>query len=426
MSSNNTQIRRSFVPVEPDCHFPIQNLPYGIASPNGAAPRVVTAIGDRILDLAILADAGLLPVESDILRQDSLNALIGLGRPVWQNLRARLTDLLDSENPTLRDDKNLCDRAFMPMADVRLLMPIRVGGYSDFYASRAHATNVGTMFRGAENALPPNWLHLPIGYNGRASSIVVSGTDVRRPNGQTKAPDAAAPSFGPCRRLDFELEMAAVIGRNTSLGEPLPVGEANDAIFGLVLLNDWSARDIQQWEYQPLGPFNAKTFATSISPWVVTMEALADFCITGPAQDPEPLPYLRQDGGATLIDIALTADMRSGDGAWTRITTTNASNLYWSFAQQIAHHTVSGCNLAVGDLVASGTISGWEPGERGSLLEITWGGRDPVTLADGSGTRTFLQDGDELRMSGWCHGDGYRVGFGEVTGRILPAPAIPG
>lgn len=425
MAPQHAQLRRSFIPVAPDCHFPLQNLPYGIAAPNGGNPRVVSAIGAQILDLAVLAEAGLLPVEARILARDSLNDLIGLGRPVWQNLRARLSELLDSETPTLRDDPALLARALMPMAGVPLLMPVKVGGYSDFYASRAHATNVGTMFRGAENALPANWLHLPIGYNGRASSIVVSGTDVRRPNGQTKAADAAEPGFGPCRRLDFELEMAAVIGRNTSLGEPLPVGEADDAIFGLVLLNDWSARDIQQWEYVPLGPFNAKTFATSISPWVVPMEALVDFRTTGPTQEPTPLPYLRQDGGASLVDISLTADMRAGEGAWTRITTTNAKNLYWSFAQQIAHHTVSGCNLSVGDLVASGTISGPEPGERGSLLEITWGGRDPITLADGSGTRTFLQDGDELRMSGWCQGDGYRIGFGEVTGRILPAPAMP-
>jgi len=297
---------------------------------------------------------------------------------------------------------------------------VEIGGYTDFYSSKEHATNVGMMFRDPKNALLPNWLHLPVGYNGRASSVVVSGTPVRRPNGQTKAPNADSPSFGPSAKLDIELETAFIVGEGNALGEPIPVGEADRHIFGMVLMNDWSARDIQQWEYVPLGPFNSKGFATSISPWVVTLDALEAFRVEGPAQDPEPLPYLRH-GSKPSVDLHLEVALKpEGTSEATTICRTNFRHMYWSMAQQLAHHTVAGCNMRVGDLMGSGTISGPEPDSFGSLLELTWNGQRPLALA-GGGERSFLQDGDDVIITGWCQGDGYRVGFGSVTGQVTPA-----
>lgn len=411
---------RSFVPVAEDSHFPIQNLPYGIFSRPGEAPRAGIAIGEMVLDLAALARHGLLPVgEGAVFARSSLNEFIALGGAAWRETRRRLTDLLRADNAVLRDDAALRAEALVPMAGVRMHLPVEIGGYIDFYSSREHATNVGRLFRDPDNALLPNWLHIPIGYNGRASSVVVSGTPVRRPNGQTKAPDAGAPSFGPCRKLDFELETAFIVGHGNELGEPVPVGKAEAHIFGLVLMNDWSARDIQQWEYVPLGPFNGKSFATSISPWVVTMEALEPFRTAGPVQDPSPLPYLRQpEAGA--FDIHLEVSLATEGGQDAVITRTNARHLYWSMAQQLAHHTVSGANARVGDLMGSGTISGPTSSEYGSLLELTLNGKRPLALGGGA-MRAFLDDGDEVAMTGWCQGQGHRVGFGTVTGRVLPA-----
>ncbi|MCC8974131.1 fumarylacetoacetase [Bradyrhizobium brasilense] len=413
---------RSFIDVAPTSDFPIQNLPYGaFSSKDGLAPRVGVAIGDYVLDLWELEqdsrlDVGLLGVFS----QPSLNAFMALGPKVWSATRARISELLRSDHPELRDNRELRARALVPMADVRLHMPFAVSGYTDFYSSKEHATNVGVMFRGKDNALQPNWLHMPIGYNGRASTVVVSGSKVRRPRGQLKPPTAEVPSFGACKRLDFELEMGVVVGQASPMGEMLTEQQAEEMIFGFVILNDWSARDIQQWEYVPLGPFQAKAFATSISPWVVTREALEPFRMQGPAQQPEPLAYLKQTQ-PNNYDMQLDVALRAGamNEAKT-ICSTNFKYMYWSSVQQLVHHASSGCAMNVGDLLGSGTISGPEKHQRGSLLEISWNGTEPVELASGV-TRSFLEDGDSLVMRGWCQGDGYRVGFGEVEGTIVAA-----
>ncbi len=413
---------RSFIAVDPASDFPIQNLPYGVFSArDGLAPRVGVAIGDYVLDLWELAqDCRIDVVEPAVFAATSLNPFMALGPKVWSNTRARISELLRADHPELRDNTELRQRALVSMRDVRLHMPITVAGYTDFYSSKEHATNVGVMFRGKDNALQPNWLHMPIGYNGRASTVVVSGTPVRRPRGQLKPPSANAPSFGPCKRLDFELEMGVVIGQPSSMGEMLTESQAEQMIFGFVILNDWSARDIQQWEYVPLGPFQAKAFATSISPWVVTREALEPFRLQGPLQDPQPLPYLRQTQ-PNNFDLELDVSLRTnGMNEAKSICRTNFKYMYWSSVQQLLHHASSGCAMNVGDLLGSGTISGPEKHQRGSLLEISWNGSEPVELSSGI-TRAFLEDGDSLVMSGWCQGDGYRMGFGAVEGTILPA-----
>jgi fumarylacetoacetase len=419
----NDPALRSFIPVDAGSDFPIQNLPYGVFSTAAApAPRVGVAIGDYVLDLAVLEAEGMIDLTPafDVFPQPSINAFMALGPKIWSRTRARISELLRHDHPQLRDDKFLRERALVPMADVTLHLPIAVAGYTDFYSSKEHATNVGVMFRGKDNALQPNWLHMPIGYNGRASTVVVSGTKVRRPRGQLKPPSAEVPSFGPCKRLDFELEMGVVVGQASAMGEMLTEAQAEAMIFGFVLLNDWSARDIQQWEYVPLGPFQAKAFATSISPWVVTREALEPFQVAGPAQDPAPLPYLQQmrpNNYDLQLDVALrAAPMNEGQ----RICHTNFKYMYWSSVQQLVHHASSGCAMNVGDLLGSGTISGPDKDQRGSLLEISWNGTEPVELAGGV-KRTFLEDGDSLVMRGWCQGDGYRVGFGEVEGTIVAA-----
>ena len=413
---------RSFIPVDADSHFPIQNLPYGIFSAkDGLAPRVGVAIGDYVLDLWQLAqDCRFDVVEPAVFAAAQLNPFMALGPKVWSSTRARISQLLRHDHPELRDNEELRKRALVPMADVKLHLPFAVSGYTDFYSSKEHATNVGVMFRGKDNALQPNWLHMPIGYNGRASTVVVSGTPVRRPRGQLKPPTVDVPSFGPCKRLDFELEMGVVVGQPSVMGEMLTEKQAEEMIFGFVILNDWSARDIQQWEYVPLGPFQAKVFATSISPWVVTREALEPFRLHGPAQEPKPLPYLQQVQ-PNNYDIALEVGMRAAQmNAAKNISRTNFKYMYWSSVQQLVHHASSGCAMNVGDLLGSGTISGPEKDQRGSLLEISWNGTEPVELAGGV-KRTFLEDGDSLVMRGWCQGDGYRVGFGEVEGTILAA-----
>ena len=422
MPHPNDPSLRSFIPVNPTSDFPIQDLPYGVFSAkDGLAPRVGVAIGEYVLDLWQLAqDCRIDVVEPAVFAAASLNPFMALGPDVWSRTRARISELLRHDHPELRDNEKLRQRALVPMAEVKLHLPIAVAGYTDFYSSKEHATNVGVMFRGKDNALQPNWLHMPIGYNGRASTVVVSGTRVRRPRGQLKPPSAEVPSFGPCKRLDFELEMGVVVGQPSPIGEMLTERQAEEMIFGFVILNDWSARDIQQWEYVPLGPFQAKAFATSISPWVVTREALQPFRIHGPVQDPVPLPYLRQaqpNNFDMQLDVALrAASMNEGAS----ICRTNFKYMYWSSVQQLVHHASSGCAMNVGDLLGSGTISGPEKNQRGSLLEISWNGTEPVELQGGV-KRTFLEDGDSLVMCGWCQGDGYRVGFGEVEGTILAA-----
>jgi fumarylacetoacetase len=413
---------RSFIEVDATSDFPIQNLPYGVfSSKDSLAPRVGVAIGDYVLDLWELEQDSRLDVgELGVFAGPTLNAFMALGPKVWSRTRARISELLRHDHPELRDNAELRALALVPMADVRLHMPIAVAGYTDFYSSKEHATNVGVMFRGKDNALQPNWLHMPIGYNGRASTVVVSGTNVRRPRGQLKPPSAELPSFGPCKRLDFELEMGFVVGQHSAMGEMLTEKQAEEMIFGFVILNDWSARDIQQWEYVPLGPFQAKAFATSISPWIVTREALEPFRLHGPAQVPEPLSYLKQalpNNYDLQLDVALRA---AGMNEAMRICRTNFKYMYWSSVQQLMHHASSGCAMNIGDVLGSGTISGPDKDSRGSLLEISWNGTEPVELPGGA-RRTFLEDGDSLVMRGWCQGDGYRVGFGEVEGTVLPA-----
>jgi fumarylacetoacetase len=412
---------RSFIDVAPTSDFPIQNLPYGVfTSSDGLAPRVGVAIGDYVLDLWQLEQDCRLDVELGVFAASSLNPFMSQGPKVWSQARAQISELLRHDNPELRDNEALRKRALIPTANVRLHMPITVAGYTDFYSSKEHATNVGVMFRGKDNALQPNWLHMPIGYNGRASTVVVSGTKVRRPRGQLKPPNVELPGFGPCKRLDFELEMGFVVGQPSIMGEMLTEKQAEEMIFGFTILNDWSARDIQQWEYVPLGPFQAKAFATSISPWIVTREALEPFRVHGPAQDPAPLPYLKQ-ALANNYDLQLEVGLRTAQMTEaTRICRTNFKYMYWSSVQQLLHHASSGCAMNIGDLLGSGTISGPEKHERGSLLEISWNGTEPLELAGGA-KRTFLEDGDSLVMRGWCQGDGYRVGFGGVEGTILPA-----
>jgi len=415
---------RSFIDVAPDSHFPLENLPYGVFRPAEGNARVGVSIGELVLDLSVLEEQGTFRTpefsKSAVFAQDSLNSFLSLGRPAWRRAREIIQHLLAAETPELRDNAGLRDHAFHQQRDVTMHLPARIGDYTDFYSSYHHAHNVGTMLRGAENALMPNWKWLPVGYHGRSSSLVVSGTDVRRPYGQTKPPDADAPIFGPSRSFDYELEMAFLIGPGNGLGEPVPIERADEHIFGMVLMNDWSARDVQAWEYQPLGPFLAKDFCTSISPWVVTLDALAPFRKPLPAQEPEPLPYLRAPNDSTF-DIQLEAQLQTATMVAPHvITRTNFQNLYWSIAQQLAHHTVGGCNLQPGDLLASGTISGPSEESRGCMLELTWRGANPLTLPNGE-TRKWLEDGDALTIRGWAEGDGYRVGFGEVSGRVLPA-----
>ncbi|MGX9355523.1 fumarylacetoacetase [Roseobacteraceae bacterium S113] len=397
--------------------FPLNNLPYGVFSVGDGALHCGVAIGDRIVDATGLEAAGILRADpdADVLDAPYWNDFMELGAQAWAAYRAALTELLAEGAPEASQDAIITHS--VPLSEATLHMPFRVAEFTDFYASRNHATNVGTMFRGPENALPPNWLHIPIGYNGRASSVVLSGTDVTRPHGQLKGPNDDAPRFAPSARFDFELEMGAIVG--TPSHGPISVAEADAAIFGYVILNDWSARDIQAWEYQPLGPFQAKATATSISPWIVTAEALAPFRTSTPARAKPLLAYL-EEPGPMLYDIALDVGLTPEGGAESVIARTNYAEMYYSSAQQLAHHTSSGCPMRVGDLLGSGTISGPDKDSRGALLELAWGGKEPVTLDTGE-TRSFLEDGDTLTLRGAAQGDGYRVGFGECAGKIVPA-----
>ncbi|MFQ5571091.1 MAG: fumarylacetoacetase, partial [Rhodothermales bacterium] len=381
------------------------------------------AIGDFVLDLSVLEENELFDrreiQDRRPFSQPSLNRFMAMGRPIWKSARQTISNLLHANTSTLRDDDTLRARALHPMQQVEMLLPADIHDYTDFYSSREHATNVGTMFRGKENALQPNWLHLPVGYHGRSSSIIVSGQDVRRPCGQLK-PGDDPPVYGPSRLLDFELEMGFFVGPGNPLGEPIPIDSAADHLFGLVLVNDWSARDIQKWEYVPLGPFLGKSFATTISPWIVTLEALEPFRCAGPAQDPTPLPYLRTPDDRAY-DIHLEAGIQTPTMAAPHtICRSNYRHLYWNACQQLAHHTVNGCNARPGDLMASGTISGPTEDSYGSLLELTWRGTKKIALPGGQ-ERTFVQDGDCITMTGWAQGDGYRIGFGEAAAMILPA-----
>ena len=402
---------------EPNGPFPLNNLPCGIFS-TGGDRRHGVAIGNGILDVTRLARQGALPF-TDALQGNVWNGFMALGPNAWVELRGALTDGL-REGAADRDAWAEC---LVPLEGAPMHLPFAVAEYTDFYAGRHHAENVGTMFRGPQNALPPNWLHMPVGYNGRASSVVVSGTDVRRPWGQLKGPNDEMPRFAPSERFDFELELGAVVGVPSD--GPISVGAAFENIFGYVLLNDWSARDIQSWEYRPLGPFQSKATATTISPWIVTAAALEPFRRHAPRREVELLPHLK-DRGPMLYDIDLDVTLAPDGGRPSTIARTNSGQLYYSAAQQLAHHATSGCPMRVGDLLGSGTISGPERPNRGSFLELSWGGRDPVGLNAAEGeSRTFLEDGDTVTLSGAARGDGYTIGFGECAGKVLPALADP-
>lgn len=425
MSTPPASILRSFIDVSPESHFPIQNLPYGgFRRKSGGQTRLGVAIGDYVLDLSVVEDAGFFNTPhlkgKACFAQPTLNAFMAAGRPAWREARETLTRLLRHDVADLRDHQRLRDAALIPMSRVELQLPVEIGDYTDFYSSKYHAANVGSMFRDPQNALLPNWLWVPIAYHGRASSIVISGTDIHRPLGQSKADDAGKPAFGPSRLLDFELEMGFFIGPGSELGKPVAAAKAPEHIFGMALVNDWSARDVQKWEYQPLGPFLSKNFATTISPWIVTLEALEPFRCPGPEQDPAPLPYLQCENNWSY-DIQLEVHLQSEKmNAPARICRSNFRHLYWNICQQAAHHTITGCNLRPGDLLASGTISGPEPDSYGSLLELAWRGTRPVQISP-TEKRSFLQDGDTVILTGWCEGEGYRVGFGEARGKVLPA-----
>lgn len=407
-----------WVEITENSDFSIHNLPFGIFSTPSLTPRVGVAIGDLIIDLSEAQKSGMfsdLKISADVFENTFLNDFIGLGKEITNSVRTRLQNTLCDADSVLLSNPSV----FVDQADARMHLPVKVGDYTDFYSSIEHATNVGKMFRDPDNALLPNWRHLPVGYHGRASSIIVSGQDIHRPKGQTKPADSA-PVFGPSKRMDFELEMAFIVGKETALGDSVTTGSAEDHIFGMVLFNDWSARDIQKWEYVPLGPFLGKSFASSISPWVVTMEALEPFRVSSPKQEPEVLPHLKYSGDKNF-DINLEVQIQAEKSSEiTTISQTNFKYMYWNMAQQLTHHTTNGCNINIGDMMASGTISGPTPDSFGSMLELSWSGSKKIPLKGGE-ERTFLEDGDTVIMKGYSESGGTRVGFGEVRSKLLPS-----
>jgi len=409
----------SWLSIADNSDFSIHNIPFGICRYQEYKHRACSAIGDFVIDLVEAANAGLIQVPEEVLSTLVLNDFIALGKKITQQVRLDLIGHLTNPNSPLCKDENLRVRVLVPMETVTMLMPVRVGDYTDFYSSIDHATNIGMMIRDPANALMPNWKHLPVGYHGRASSIGVSGMTFHRPKGQRKPADAELPVFGPTQLLDIELETAFIIGKATQMGESVSTANADDYIFGMVLFNDWSARDIQTWEYVPLGPFLAKNFASTISPWIVTLEALEPFRTKGYLQEPKVLPYLQYEGDRN-VDIQLEVYLKPENGSNNLICTSNYKYMYWTMEQQLAHHTVNGCNLNVGDMMASGTISGPTPSEYGSFMELTWRGTKPLLLNDGS-VRKFVNDNDTLTIRGFCQRDGVRVGFGECVSKVLPA-----
>ena len=412
---------RSFVNYPENSDFSIHNIPFGVAVFNKEYIACCTRIGDLVIDLATLYDYGFFDeiegLNDNVFEAYTLNEFIELGKPVTNAVRLKIQELLD-ENSKLANDEKTIEECFYELDQVKMMMPVHVPNYTDFYSSIEHATNVGKMFRDPANALLPNWKHLPVGYHGRASSIVVSGTEIIRPKGQTKPADLDSPIFGPSKQLDFELEMAFIVNKNTDMGESISTSEAEEVIFGMVLFNDWSARDIQSWEYVPLGPFLGKNFGSSISPWVVTLEALNPFRTESPKQEPEVLDYLKFSGDKNF-DINLEVYIQPENGTENLISQSNYKFMYWNMTQQLAHHTINGCNVEVGDMYASGTISGENPNSFGSMLELTWRGQNPLKLNDGQ-ERKFIEDNDTIIMRGFAEKDGIRVGFGEVSGKILP------
>lgn len=418
----NDPTRKTWLDTAPDTDFPIQNIPFGVFLTRDDIITIGTRIGNYAIDLGALHQLGYfkgIELTDDIFLQDTLNDFISDGRKTWRLVRDRIADIFDKENAELRENKDHREHILFTMDEVEMQLPVQVGDYTDFYSSKEHATNVGTMFRGKENALMPNWLHIPVGYHGRSSSIVPSEINIRRPWGQTMPDGATEPVFGPAKMIDFELEMAFITTDANVLGDPIPVNEAEDHIFGLVLLNDWSARDIQKWEYVPLGPFLAKSFASSISPWIVTLDALQPFKVDGPKPEMEQLPYLQYEGMKSY-DIHLEVAIAPENGEENKIATSNFKYMYWNMSQQLAHHTVNGCNVNSGDMMGSGTISGKTPDSYGSMLELTWRGENPLELSDGS-ERKFINDNDTVILKGFCKNEAVRIGFGECRSKLLPA-----
>lgn len=422
MIKANDPSLKSWIEVSSDSDFPVQNIPFGVFKTENINARVGTRIGDKVVDLNALYVLGYLnnlPFQQEDFDAPSLNRMMKKGKSATADLRNRLSKLFNSENKDLAGNAHHVEQVLFDADKVEMCMPVEVGDYTDFYSSRDHATNVGTMFRDPDNALLPNWLHIPVGYHGRASSIIPTGQPIKRPKGQQKPNEDEGPVFGPCKLLDFELEMAFVTFDGKPLGDSISTKEAKDYIFGMCIMNDWSARDIQKWEYVPLGPFLAKNFASSISPWIVTMDALEPFSIPGPKQDPKVLPYLEYEGNYHY-DIDLEVGIKPENGEETTVCNSNYKYMYWNMAQQLAHHTVNGCNVRCGDMMASGTISGPDRSSFGSMLEISWRGTKPFPMKDGS-ERKFIQDNDTVIMRGYCQKDGVRIGFGEVSTKVLPA-----
>ena len=414
--------KTSWVQVAPKSDFSIYNIPFGIYKSSNGKIQAGSALGDNVIDLNYLHSQFFfdkIDLPDDIFNQTTLNSFIGLGKNITSAVRLRIIDLFKTDNQEIQGNEEYRSGCLIPMDSVEILMPVHVPNYTDFYSSIEHATNVGTMFRDPENALFPNWKHLPVGYHGRASSIIPSGTPITRPKGQTKAPDASIPSFGPTKRLDFELEMGFIVGKETNIGHSVSTAKAEDYIFGFVLFNDWSARDMQVWEYVPLGPFLAKNFASSISPWIVTLDALEQFKVAGPDQSPEVLPYLKYDGKKNF-DINLEVSIMPDESEAKVVSNSNFKYMYWNICQQLAHHTSNGCNLEIGDMYASGTISGPTTDSYGSMLELAWKGTQPIPMMDGT-TRSFIEDGDTVIMKGYAEKDGIRVGFGDVSAKVSPA-----
>ena len=413
-----SQILNSWVNIPDNSDFSIYNLPFGIFSIGNKHKKIGVAIGKQIVDLNALAQLGYfdnLEIDNNIFINDFLNDFISLGKPITQKVRLIIQELLTDKASSLINKPNI----LVNQCDAQMHLPVLIRDYTDFYSSIEHATNVGEIFRDPKDALLPNWKHIPVGYHGRSSSIIVSGQSIHRPKGQVMLADAKTPIFQPSSRLDFELEMGFIIGKNTQLGESVKTDNAENYIFGKVLFNDWSARDIQKWEYVPLGPFLAKNFASSMSPWIVTIEALEPFRVQGPKQDPQVLPYL-QYNGLKNYDINLEVSIQPQESEENIVSKSNFKYMYWNMAQQVAHHTSNGCNMNIGDLLASGTISGKDKDSYGSMLEITWSGQKPIKLSNGE-KRKFLEDYDTVIMSGYCEKGAIRVGFGQVKTKLLPA-----
>ncbi len=418
---SNDPAKKSWIPVSDNSDFPIQNIPFGVFLTRDDIITIGTRIGDHAIDLGALHQLGYfkdIPLTDDIFLQDTLNDFISDGKKTWRLVRNRISEIFDAGNPELKNNEDHKKIVLFTMDEIEMQLPVQIGDYTDFYSSKEHATNVGKMFRDPENALLPNWLHIPVGYHGRSSSIVPSGTPIHRPMGQTLPAGSDEPIYGPSKLVDFELEMAFITTDANVLGETIPVNEAENYIFGMVLFNDWSARDIQKWEYVPLGPFLAKNFASSISPWIVTMDALEPFRVESPKQEPQPLPYLQQTGKKGF-DINLEVDITPENGEPTTVTKSNFKYMYWTMSQQLAHHTVNGCKVNSGDMMGSGTISGPTPDSYGSMLELTWRGEKPLKLKDGT-ERKFIQDHDTVTIRGFCEKSGVRIGFGEVSSKLLP------